>query len=101
MMLQERVEKSLAVYADKTLVVGAYSGYVLFIDMHSQAVQKHRVAGEIRARMGHCRYHRRSLHVQWSHVLLRSGSETPARLSLPERELPRGLRGWSKRQTGV
>lgn len=52
MLLQERVEKSLAVYADKTLVVGAYSGYVLFIDMHSQAVQKHRVAGEIRARMG-------------------------------------------------
>lgn len=52
MTLQERVEKSLAVYADKTLVVGAYSGYVLFIDIHSQAVQKQRVAGEIRARMG-------------------------------------------------
>ena len=52
MKLQERIEKSLAVYAGKTLVVGAYSGYVLFIDIQSQTIQKKRVAGEIRARMG-------------------------------------------------
>ena len=50
--LDLRVEKSLAVYANKTLVVGGYDGQVLFVDLRTQRVQRHKVAGEIRGRMG-------------------------------------------------